>query len=327
MNRRRSIAAMAALAAAGIPLLRVAAAEEIPRVGILMYGSRANSESRVEAFKAAMRNLGYAEGRTVVYDSRVGNGQDDLIRSHARALAMGGTDVILSGSPNATHAFKSITTTVPVVIAGTEDPVLEGFVHSLEKPGGNITGIASGNVDHLDRHLELLMAVAPKLARVTALLNPADPLSQAYRARLQAAARRGPPMRMAEASTPHQIERTFQEPASDGPSGLIVTSDTLFYNERRTIAEMAARAGRPAVYPRRGYVEAGGLISWGPNPEANFARAAAFVDKIIRGAKPADLSLEPPAKLELVVNRNAMQNLGLSLPAELERQAVVIRTS
>ena len=106
MNRRRSIATLAALAAAGVPLLRARAAEEVPRVGILMYGSRANSASRVEAFKAAMRNLGYAEGRNVVYDSRVGNGQDDLIRSHARAMAMGGTDVILSGSPNATRAFK-----------------------------------------------------------------------------------------------------------------------------------------------------------------------------------------------------------------------------
>jgi len=327
MNRRRSIAALAALCASGVPLLRARAAEEIPRVGILMYGSRANTKGRIEAFMTAMRHLGYQEGRTVDYDFRVANGQEDLLKSHARSLAKGGTDVVLSGSAIATRALKAATSKVPVVIAATEDPVIEGFVHSFEKPGGNITGVASGGVDYLDKHLELLLAVAPKLTHLTALLNPTEPFYQAYRARLQSAAKRGTPFSVADASTPEQIEEVFHTPAGDGPDGVIVTGDTLFYNERRTIAEMAARAGRPAVYPVRGYVEAGGLMSWGPNPEANFARAATFVDKILHGAKPADLPVEPPAKVELVVSFGALRDLGLSLPAELERQAVVIRKS
>jgi putative ABC transport system substrate-binding protein len=324
MNRRRSIAALAALAA-GASLLRARAADEVPRVAILMYGSRANTAGRVGAFIGAMRALGYDEGRTIAYDLRSANGQDDLLRSHARNLAMG-ADVILSGSVPATRALRAANIRVPVVIAAPEDPVAEGFVRSLDKPGGNFTGVASNLVDHLDRQMQLLLTVAPRLTRVIALLNPTELLYRPFRARLEAAAR-GTRLVVADASTPQQVERAFQTPAGDGQDGLIVTADTLFYNERRTIAEMAARAGRPVVYPIRGYVEAGGLMSWGPNPEANFGRAAAYVDKILRGARPADLPLEPSARLELVVNQRAIRNLGLSLPAELEKQAVVIRSS
>ncbi len=326
MNRRRSIATLAALCAAGLPLLRARASEEVPRVGILMYGSRANTTNRIAAFTGAMRTLGYDEGRTVTYDLRWGNGQDDLLASHARNLTSGGADVILSGSAIATRALRAASSRIPIVIAAAEDPVVEGFAHSLDKPGGNMTGLSSGLVEHLDRHVQLLLAVAPKLTRMTALLNPTEPFYRAFRARLQSAARTTR-LVLADASTPEQVERVFQAAPGEGPEGVIVTSDTLFYNERRTIAEMAARAGRPAVYPLRGYVEAGGLISWGPNPEANFARSAAFVDKILHGARPADLPFEPAPKLELVVNQGAMRELGLSLPAELEKQAVVIRTS
>ena len=326
MNRRRSLATLAALCAAGMPQLRARAAEEVSRVGVLMYGSRANTTSRIAAFTGAMRTLGYNEGRTVTYDLRWGNGQDDLLASHARSLASGGADVILSGSAIATRALMAAKSKVPIDIAAAEDPVVEGFARSLDKPGGNMTGLSSGLVEHLDRHVQLLTAVSPKLTRMTALLNPTEPFYQAFRARLQSAAR-ATRLTVVDASTPGEVERVFLAPPGEGPEGVIVTSDTLFYNERRTIAELAAHAGRPAVYPLRGYVEAGGLMSWGPNPEANFARAAAFVDKIIHGARPGDLPFEPAPKLELVVNQGAMKDLGLSLPAELERQAVLIHTS
>ena len=291
-----------------------------------MFGSEANFRSRAEAFVLAMKQLGYEQGRTVQYEWRAANGQEDLLRSMAGEMMRNGFDLVVSSNTAATRALRlaGASSTIPVVFGASEDPVLEGFVKSMERPGGNITGVSSGVLDHLRRHVELLMAVAPRLTRVTALLNPAEPTYAGYKARLQSAVRAGTKLIVVDASTPREIEQAFPSRARDDADGLVVMNDTMFYNERRTIAEMAVRARRVAVFPARGYVEAGGLMSYGPSPEANFGRAAGMVDRILKGVKPAHMPVEPPARVELVINRDTTKTLGLTIPPDLWAQATVL---
>lgn len=321
MNRRHSLAALAAIAAAGLPGARAQAPVRVPKVAILLYGSRANFASRAEAFTKAMASLGYVEGKTVTYDYRIANGQEDLLATHAAEIGRGGGAVVVSVSTHTTRALKAAGIATPVVMAAAEEPIAEGFVKSLEKPGGNITGINASVLDQLDKHVELLFQVAPRLSRITALLNPTNPTYRTYRARLQSVVRPGTRLVVADASTAEQIESAFPARARDDADGLIVMNDTLFYNERRTLTEIAARAKRPAIYPARGFVEAGGLMSWGPNPEANFARAAVYVDRILKGARPADMPVEQASRIELVANREAFRAMGLAIPPEIQRQA------
>jgi putative ABC transport system substrate-binding protein len=301
MNRRDSLAALAALVAA--PALR-AQPPRMFRVAILMYGSAANATTRIDAFIAAMKALGYEQGRNIVYDRRMGNGQDDLLLSHARELAKSGVDVIVSGSAPATQALHNANTTVPIVMAAPAE--------------------SAGVPDHVARHMEILLAVAPRISRVTALVNPQDPSYPIYHSRLRAIGTSGPAIVEIPVTSPAEIEAALGASARDSGGGLIVTNNILLYNERRTIAEMAARSRRPAIYPVRGFVEVGGLMSWGPNPEANFARAATHVDHLLRGGSPTETAPEPPAKLELVVSREALRGLSLTLPADLARNAVLI---
>ena len=324
MSRRRTLAALASLAASAILPLH-AQQVRVYRVGILTYGSRVNFRSRADAFFAAMRALGYEEGRNVQYRWTSANGQDDLLQSFAREMARDPPDVVLSASALTTKVLQQASKTVPIVMAASEEPVMEGFVKSLAQPGTNITGISASVLDQIPRHMELLTEVAPRIRRVVALLNPDNPTHAAYRSRLEAAIR--PPRRfvMAEARNRDEIDRIFERrPRADEPEGLLVMNDPVLYTERRTIAEGAARLRQAAVYPLRGFVEAGGLMSFGPNPEASFIRAASFVDRILKGARPAEMAVEPAPRIELVLNRDAARSIGLSFPPDLLKQAATI---
>ena len=324
MNRRESLQSLAALAAASALPSPGQQPARLPRVGVLFFGSRANFQTRADALVKGMADLGYVEGKTVAYTWRNGNGQVDLLTSYAQELMHGLVDVVVSASTVTTRFLLRAKGTTPVVMASVEDPVSEGFVKAVEKPGTNMTGIAASTYDHLDRHVELLMAVTPRLTRITALVNPDSPSARGFRGRLQSTVRAGTRLIFANVSSPNQIEAAFPSRARDDADGLVVMNDTLFYNERRTITEAAARAKRPAVYPLRGYVESGGLMSFGPNQEANFARAATFIDRIVKGARPADMPMETSPKLELVINRDAARNLDLQIPPEIAKQALML---
>ena len=324
MSRRRTLAALAGVAASVIFPARTQSVR-VYRVGILTYGSRANFRARADAFFSAMRALGYEDGRNVQYRWTSANGQDDLLQSFARDMARDPPDVVLSASALTTKVLQQASRTIPIVMAASEEPVLEGFVKSLDKPGTNITGISGSVLDHIPRHLELLVEVAPRIRRVVALLNPDNPTHAAYRSRLEAAIR--PPRRfmMVEARNRDQIDRVFERrPRADEPEGLLVMNDPVLYTERRTIAEGAARLRQAAVYPLRGFVEVGGLMSFGPNPEASFIRAASFVDRILKGARPAEMAIEPAPRIELVLNRDAARSIGLTLPENLVKQAATV---
>lgn len=323
MHRRHVLTSIAALGAAAALPARSQAPRKLPRVGILHFGSRANFKQRADAFTHAMAELGYVDGKTVVYDWRGANGQEEDLKAIAADLARGSVDVILSGSTHTSRAFRGVGAfTVPVVMAANEDPVLEGLARSMERPGGNFTGISASLLDHLDKQVELLAAVAPRLTRITALLNPDNVTYRTYRARLQSAVRAGTKLIVADASTADQIDAAFPVRSREDADGLIVMNDVFFYNQRRTVVEAATRVRRPGVYPLRGFVEAGGLMCYGVNHEANFARAAHYVDRILKGAHPADMPIEPPVKMELVVNRDRLATLGYPLPPDVAKQAI-----
>jgi putative ABC transport system substrate-binding protein len=323
LNRRGSIAALAALAGAAV--IRGARAQsvmKIPRVTIVMFGSPANFRARREAFERGMSALGYVEGRNVQYDWRAANGQEDLLRNLAAEIARHKPDVIVSASTVTTRALQLATKLTPIVMGAAEDPVGEGFVASLEKPGANITGVTAGVLDLIPRQVELLGDAAPRVKRINALLNPTNTTYRRYRSRLEFAMRSGMRLAVLDASTREQIDRVMSTLKTDPErDGIVVMSDPLFYNERRTITEQAARLRQPAMYSLRGYVEAGGLMSYGPNPEANFARAASYVDRILKGAKPGDLPVEGAPKYDFAINTDAARGLRLALKPELLKQA------
>lgn len=326
LNRRRAIVALASLGSvAALPLARAQAPAKVPRVAILMYGSPANFQRRADVFTEAMRQLGYVEDRNISYDWRAANGQADLLRLLADQFVRERFDVIVSATTLTSRELHRATKTIPVVMGQVEDPVAEGFVQSLARPGTNMTGICATVLDQVPKQFELLAQATPHLAHVTALLNPADPTYRAYRARVEAAARAaGVQLAVADASTPNEIDRAFTDQGHNAAAGVVVMHDPSFYTERGYITELASRVRRPAIYPQRGYVEAGGLMSYGFNPEAHYARVAAYVDRILKGAKPAELPVEMTNRYELVINREAARGLGLALPPELLKQATKI---
>jgi putative ABC transport system substrate-binding protein len=325
LKRRRTLAALAALAwAPAVPKL-FAQQVRTYKVAILTFGSRANFRSRADAFFSAMRALGYEEGRNVQYRWTSANGQEDLLHSFTRELTRDPPDVVLSASAVTTKVLQNATRTIPIVMAASEDPVLEGFVKSLAQPGTNITGISGSVLDQIPRHMDLLIEVSPRIRRIVALLNPANATYAAYRARVEAAIR--PPRRLVvtDARTREQIDRLFERRTrSDEVEGLVVMNDPTFYTERRTIAEGAVRLRQAAVYPLRGFAEAGGLMSYGPNPEASFIRAAWFVDRILKGARPAELPVELAPRMELVLNRDAAHSVGITFSPDLLKQAATV---
>ncbi|HUP29180.1 MAG TPA: ABC transporter substrate-binding protein [Usitatibacter sp.] len=327
MHRRNSLLALAALgAAAASPWARAQQKNRLPRVAILHSGAAANLIKRSEVFTRAMRELGYEDGRNVQVQWLSANGQSDLLAEMAAQLGRESPEVIVSASAITTRALQAVSQRIPIVMAAAEDPVAEGFVRSLTHTGNNVTGVSTSVLDQLRRQIELLSEVAPRLRRVTALLNPTNPIYKTYRARVEFNVPGGLRLAVVDASTPKEMERAFTR-ARDDTEGVLVMNDPDYYTLRREVTEQALSSRRPTIYPLRGYVEAGGLLSWGPNTEANFARTAWYVDRILKGAKPAELPIETPSRFELVANRATARLLGITLPADILKQASVIGTA
>jgi putative ABC transport system substrate-binding protein len=326
LHRRTSLLALAALgAAAAAPWARAQQKNRLPRVAILHSGAAANLTKRAEVFTKALRDLGYEDGRNVQLQWLSANGQADLLTEMAAQLAREAPEVVVSASAITTRSLRAATQRIPIVMAAAEDPVAEGFVRSLANTGNNVTGVSSSVLDQLRRQIELLSEMAPRLRRVTALLNPANPIYKTYRARVEFNVPPGLRLTVVDASTPREMERAFTR-ARDDTEGVLVMNDPDYYTLRREVTEQALSSRRPTIYPLRGFVEAGGLLSWGPNVEANFARTAWYVDRLLKGAKPSELPIETPSRFELVANRATARLLGISLPPDILRQASVIGT-
>ncbi|MGZ5047190.1 MAG: ABC transporter substrate-binding protein [Usitatibacter sp.] len=321
MNRRELLL-LAAISPLGALTSRAEDSDRLPRVALLMFGSPMNFRSRIDAFRAGMEDLGYVEGRNILFEWHSANGQMPVLQELARSLGKGSVDVIVSASTLTTHALQQAGVTHPVVMAAVDDPVAEGFAKSLARPGTNYTGLSANVVGEAHRFIELLAMAAGKLTRVGLLANPSNPTYRAAASRFEgAAARVGAKLTVLDASTLEQLETASPPPGEANHDGIVVMYDSLFYNNRIRVVELARDTRRPVIYPQRGYVEAGGLMSYGPQLEQSYRRVASYVSRILKGARPADLPIEPPAKLELVINRTAARGLGVQLPPSFLKKA------
>ncbi len=265
-----------------------------------------------------MRELGYVEGKNLVIEWRFADGNNERMAAMASELAQMNVDVIVTAGVPPTAAVKKATTTIPIVMGTATDPLGSGLVQSLARPGGNITGLSNVAVDISPKHLEMLIAVAPRLSRVGVLLNPDTSSHTAILKNLNVAAQRVKiTIVPVEARTPQEIDDAFPQMVRESAAALIVPLAPLFNDQARRIAELALKNRLPSVSAFYKYAEVGGLINYGQNLADHYYRAASYVDRIFRGAKPGDLPIEQPTRFESVVNRSTAKALGVTIPQEL----------
>jgi putative ABC transport system substrate-binding protein len=289
---------------------------KVPHIGILPQGLY------WEAFRQGLRELGYVEGQNLVIEHGWALESTEELAHLAVELVRREVNLIVTWGTPATRAAKHATATIPIVMVGVGDPVRSGLVASLAKPGGNVTGFTSIGPDLSGKRLQLLKEVIPTLSRVAVLWNPANPANVMLFQNIQGAARAlGVTVQSIETASAHHFESAFAAIVREHPDGLIITSDPMHQLHLGWIVDFAAKNRLPAVYQHRDNVEAGGLMSYGPIWPDMFRRAATYVDKILKGAKPADLPVEQPMKFELVLNLKTAQALGLTIPPTLLFQA------
>src|SRR5205823_3169022 len=321
--RRKLLVALSAGALAA-PLACFAQQQrsKVARIGLLEASSASSSANLREALIRGLRELGYMEGKTMIIEERWAEGNYERLPGLAAELVQMKVDVIVAGSTPAIQAAQRATSTIPIVMVRVGDPVGSGFVASLARPGGNITGLSNISVDASSKYLELLRAAVPRLSRVTVLVNPANPIHSDFLKRVQATEKTNSvTISPVEASTASQIETAFGAMTRERAGALIVLPDPLFSSQARRIAELAAQQRLPTMFWTRGLVEAGGLMSYGQSNAEHYYRAATYIDKILKGAKPGDLPIEQPTKIELVINLKTAKAIGLTIPQQLILQA------
>ena len=288
---------------------------KIPRIGYLSYGSVEIEQSNLAAFQQGLRELRYFEGQNIIIEQRYAAGRSDRLPELLAALISLNVNVLIAAGDPAVHAAKKATSTIPIVMVTSPDPVGTGLVASLAHPGGNVTGLSDLHGGVITKRLELLKEVVPSVSRVAVLLNPANRSNPLQLKDIQAVA---PAFRVTlislEVKGPDDFDHTFTTIGKEQPGGLFVIGDRLFATHRKRIFEFVIKSRLPAVYSQGEYVEAGGLMSYGTNFADQYRRAAVYVDKILKEAKPADLPVEQPMKFEFIINLKAAKQIGLTIP-------------
>ena len=295
---------------------------KVPRISYLSSGSLTDLSARIEAFRQGLRDLGYIEGKNIVIEWRAAEGNRDRLRELVDELVRLKVDVFVSPGPAVTRPLKDATSTIPIVMAQDTDPVGSGFVASLARPGGNITGLSTLAPEMGGKQLELLKEIVPKLSRVAVIGNsmiPGD--AQALRETVLAAGAYEIYLRYLDVPDPKDIESTFRVAAKGRADGLLVLGNPRLNEQRKQVVELAVKHRLPATYTRPEYIDAGGLMYYGTNYNDVFRRAATYVDKILKGAKPADLPVEQPTKFEFIVNLKAAKQIGLIIPPKVLARA------
>jgi putative ABC transport system substrate-binding protein len=315
-NRREFIAALSV--AGAWPLVARAQQPAIPVLGILQAGSAASTTDYLNAFRDGLKQLGYIEGRNIRFQYRFADGVIERLPELAAELVALNPNVIVSGPLPANLAIQSATRTIPIVMGTGADPVGFGVVKSLAHPGGNITGVSNFADELASKQLDVMRELLPRLLRVGVLINITNPLHVPQWRETQAAAGKAAitlvPLEIDKAE---QLEGGFATLARERVDAVLVPGDVTFNINYRRIADLALSARLPAIYFNRAQAENGGLISYGPDIREGYRRAATYVDKILKGAKPADLPVEQPTKIELVINLPVAKALGLMVPASL----------
>ncbi|HSC63369.1 MAG TPA: ABC transporter substrate-binding protein [Caldimonas sp.] len=285
-------------------------------MGFLSLNRGADSSGRDGGFTLGLKELGYVEGRNIVVEHRDAAGRTDRLPALASELVALKVDVIVAPSTPAAQAAKRASETVPIVFAGAAEPISDGLVASLARPGGNLTGLSNASADLVGKRVELLKQVLPKLARVAVLWHamPGQTDEDMLKATDVAARALGMQMQPVEARTGADLDRAFAEMKRAGADSLTVLPIATFFSERKRIIEMAAAHRLPAVYTSRLFVEDGGFMAYGANLGDLLRRAAGYVDRILKGARPSELPVEQATKFELVIHRGTARALGVTIP-------------
>jgi len=294
-----------------------------PRVGYLGTGSASADAQLHEAFREGLREHGWIDGQNLVIEYRWPEGRLDRLPDLAAELVRQNVDVIFAPSTASTVAAKNATKTIPIVMAMVGDPVGRGIITSLARPGGNVTGLSFGvGLGFIGKQLELIKEVVPKLSRVAVLGNPGEPQHKSQVSEAEGASRTlGLTLQVLQARSPNEFDRAFAAMVQNRAGALLVLSGPVYVLHRGQLADLAAKRRLPAIYNFREFADAGGLLAYGPNIRGFWRRAATYVDKILKGAKPADLPVEQPTKFDLLINLRTARTLGLTLPPSLLLQA------
>ena len=288
---------------------------KVPRIGYLSSDSPSTIAVRIEAFRQGLRELGNVEGKNIVIEWRFAEGKADRLPGLAAELVRLKVDVIVTSGPAATRAAKEATSTIPIVTAQDPDPVGNGLVASLARPGGNITGLSTLAPEISGKRLELVKEIVPRLSRVAVLGSSTTPgNAQALRESELAARALGVQLQYLDVRDAKDIEPAFRAATKGRADAVLVLQSPVFVNERTQLADLAVKSRLPVIYDRREFVDDGGLICYGTNFADLSRRAATYVDKILKGAKPADLPVEQPTKFELVINLKAAKQIGVTIP-------------
>jgi putative tryptophan/tyrosine transport system substrate-binding protein len=297
---------------------------KIPRLGMLSFTAPETEEEnrRIEVFKKGLRERGYVQGQNIAIEPRHSAGRDELLPRLAAELVALKVDVILTYGTKATRAAKQATGTIPIVMLTALDPVGAGLVASLARPGGNITGSSEVSEELSAKRLDLLREAVPKAKRIAVLFEPSQPTNAADLKSTQVAAQAlGMTVQSVQVRASNELDSAFAQMTGQPLDGLIVLPNTFLFTHRRHVLDLAAKHRLPVVYAWREGAEAGALLSYGVNIADNYRRAAALVDKILKGAKPGDLPIEQPTKFDLVINLKTAKVLGLTIPPSLLARA------
>ncbi len=317
MNRRDSLIAVLAATAAAVPLASLAQpAAKLPRIGYLTLRSRGHALEA--AFVAGLRDAGYVDGKTITIEWRFADTKVERLPALAAELVALKVDVLVSAATQAIAAAMAATKTIPIVFPGAADPVGTGFVMSLSRPGGNVTGFSTMAADLGGKQIEVLRSVLPRMTRLAVLLNPSNSGNASVLQNFEAGAKKtGVTIQQFGAPSPEAIDQAFAAMAKARIDAVAVLVDALLYEETKRIAALALRYKLPLISTQQLDVEAGSLMSYGGVLSDNYRRAAGAVIKILKGAKPADLPVEQPTRIELVINMKTAKALGIKFPQEI----------
>jgi putative ABC transport system substrate-binding protein len=316
--RRRDFIALIGGAAAMWPLAaRAQQPERMRRIGFL-GGGTVSLQPIYNGLLQGMRELGYREGKDFVVEWRLAEGQYERFTEFAAEMVRLKVEVIVVSTPAGIRPTQQATSTIPIVMGYSTDPIGSGFVTSLARPGGNVTGLASSLDDIVPKQIELLASAVPGLSRVGLLVNPGNPNTPPVLKSAQASARQAGFVLVAvEAQTPSELEAAFVTLTKERVGAVIVIADAFFNSQRRRLVELALQARLPTMFGQREYAQEGGLMSYGESLFEFYRRAANYVDKIFKGANPADLPIEQPTLFKLVINRKTADALGVTIPPQL----------
>jgi putative ABC transport system substrate-binding protein len=322
MKRKITVLTLCAMLLALCFLAQAQQPTKVPRIGFLGAPPPSAMSDRIEAFRQGLRDLGYVEGKNIVIEWRYAEGKIDRLAALAAELVRLKVDVIATAGPQATRRAKEATSTIPIVMGFDNDPIGNGFVASLARPGGNITGLSTLAPEISGKQLELLKEIVPKLSRVAVLWNSTDPgnpemvgeterAAVAFKVQLQ----------YLDVRDPKDIETAFGAASKGRADAVLALPSFLLTSQRKQLVDLAVKSRLPAIYDRREFVEDGGLMTYSVSSTDLFHRAATYVDKILKGRKPADLPVEQPIKFELVINLKSAKQIGLTIPPNVLARA------